>query len=258
VLGKKMCIDLVTDFAACHYFLMRLMGHDASGATYVSSQPVAAQIGKEGVAAFGIAQPGPATFLRNTVKPVSMNKDNSFTFVCESLVEANDGYYMVFSELVSRDRTIRSAKFKTRFHITDLEASLQLRHPEFISLYEIADDREEFDISFSAFTLGCTVSTHENGIMYMQFKPDNNHVEQAVFNLNDDVQAIFFVTEFNQLLVIAYSQDAIINVETAICTSQLKGQVFPTHKYKFLDSVIYDFAQSGFDDFSDFVETIEE
>ena len=258
VLGKKMCVDLATDYAACHYFLMRLTGHDIEGAALISSQPLSAKLAEEGINAFGIPDRQPATFLRNSIKPVDVDKEGTFTCVCESLVETNDGYYMVFSELAVRDQIIRSAKLKTRFHITDMEASLQLRRSEYISVYEISGEQKEFDISFSAFSIGCTVSTHENGIMYMQFKPDNNHVEQAVFNLNDDVRAIYFVTESGQMLVSAYTEDAISRAESDIRSSHLRELVFSTNRYKFLDSVIYDFAQSGFDDFNAFVETIEE
>ena len=59
------------------------------------------------------------------------------------------------------------------------------------------------------------------------------------------------------MIVSAYSYEAIVSTEAAISASILRDCVRQTNKYRFRDSVIYDFAQSGYTDFEEFIKNIE-
>ena len=181
----------------------------------------------------------------------------SSVYLCESLVEADDGHWMVFTELHVKDAAVEKAALKTKFRITPAEASLKLRRSEYVSVYEIAGEQEEFDRDFSSYSVGTTATAHECGTMYMEFKQDNLHVEQKVFNLGDDIEALYFVSEFGQLIIGAYSYESILAAETRVAASKLRTHIYPTNKYKFLDAVLFEFAQSGFDDFNEFVNSIQ-
>ena len=248
LLNNKMCVPRETDYATCHYYLMRLFGHDPAGAALLAAP------GADGK---GIAMPEASTFLQNKAQ-LRTGPDGRRRYLCESLIEAVDSHYIVLSELNVVEGLVESARLKDKFKISDVEAGMKLRRMEYVSVYEICEDRLEFDAHFAAYALGCTVTPHETGSMYMRFRPDNKHVEQSVFNLNDDVIALYYVTEFGQMIVSSYSYEGITNAEASINASGLKECVFPTSKYKFFDSVVFEFANSGFDDFDEFISTIEE
>ena len=250
-LGRKMCTKLQTEYAVVHYFLMRLFGRDPGGAALLAEPGMDIEKCKD------IGIPGGATFLMNTISRQKILA-GAVAFLSESLVEADDGHWMVFTEVTVRDGRVADAVLKTKFHVSSTEASLKLRRSEYVSVYEIKDDSGEFEECFAAFSVGTTATSHECGVLYMEFKPDNAHVEQPVFNLGDDIEAIYFVSEFGQLIVGAYSYEAIYSAERRIEASRLREFIYPTNRYKFLDSVLYEFAQSGFDDFNEFVSSIQE
>ncbi|MBR3296935.1 MAG: hypothetical protein IKI65_03760 [Firmicutes bacterium] len=248
-LGQKMCTPRRTDYAAVHYFLMRLFGQDPEGAALLASPSLDMEKCRD------ICIPGGATFLMNTISKQKILA-GPIAYLSESLVEADDGHWMVFTEVSVMDKKVVDAALKTKFRVTATEASLKLRKSEYISVFEISAD-EEFDREFSNFSIGTTATAHESGTMYMEFKPDNRHVEQRVFTLSDDIEALYFVTEYGQMIVAAYSYESIIAAEARIAISGMRNYIYPTNKYKFLDSVLYEFAQSGYDDFNEFVRTIQ-
>jgi len=248
-LGRKLCTPLRTDYAVVHYFLMRLFGLDPDGAALLAADGLDMDICRD------IPIAGGATFLMNTISRQKILA-GPVEYMSESLVEADDGHWMVFTGVSVMDGKVVDASLKTKFRVTPAEASLKLRRSEYVSVFEISDD-EEFAEEFAAFSIGTTSAPHDNGVMYMEFKPDNMHVEQKVFTLSDDISALFFVSDFGQLIVAAYDYDSILRAEAHIAVSSLRHYIYPTNKYKFLDSVLYEFTQSGFDDFNDFVSSIQ-
>jgi len=251
ILNKKMCAPRETGYATCHYFLMRLFGHDQGGARLLASSSLKPADYSE------IPLRNPATFLNNKITRAGI-KDGMEIFLCESLVEGQDSHYMEFSELGIKGGVVAHSRLRTRFRVSDIEASMRLGRHEYVSVYEITGPEAEFDMSFAGFSIGCTSSQHESGTMYLRFFPDNSHVEKPQFNLSDDIQAIYFVSDFGQLVVAAYSEEASLRADEAIGASGIADMVAITNKYRFHDSVMYDFAQSGFEDFGEFVETIQE
>jgi hypothetical protein len=78
-----------------------------------------------------------------------------------------------------------------------------------------------------------------------------------VYRLNDDVRGVFFITEYSQLIVVAYSLSAINRIEKELRMGIRMGLNLCA-KYEFKDSVFYEFIQSDFPDFSEFVEYLNE
>lgn len=229
---------------------MRLFGRDLEGARLIAAPGLSAKEWRNMVPSGG------ATFLMNTISDGESLAEGS-NYLCESLVEAADGYWMIFTELVVTEGLVESAELKSKFKITPYEASLKLRRAEYVSVYEIHEDSDRFEDNFTAFSLGTTASVHGNGTMYMEFRDDNFHVERRVFNLGDDIEAVYYLTDYGQLVVAAYSYEAISTAETRIASSALRSDIYPTNKYKFLDSVLYDFARSGYDDFNEFIKILQ-
>ena len=93
--------------------------------------------------------------------------------------------------------------------------------------------------------------------MYMEFKRDNYHVEQADFKLSDDVQTLYFVTDYGQLIVGAYSLDDIVRAEALLQTGRISKIIQSTAKYQFADPIIYEFAMSGMTDFTEFLKALD-
>ena len=250
-LNRKMCTLIKTDYGVVNYYLMRCFGKDPEGAALLKD-PAAPPENFDDV-----SLRRHATFLQNNIEEFT-DENGRLTYLSESLVESENGHSIVLTETEVREGRVYSVRLKNRMNISVPEASMLLNKGEFVTVYEILADMDDFDRDFAEITLGTTRTDHECGDLYMEFKPDNSHAESPQFRLSDDVAAIYYVTDYGQLVVGAYSIAGIMAVENRILRSPVMQDVCPTGKFQFAQSVIYEFALSGFTDFGEFINAIRE
>ena len=101
------------------------------------------------------------------------------------------------------------------------------------------------------------VTKHDTGILYMIFHPNNKHVAKKEYRLNEDVLGMYFVSDSGQLISASYSLEEIRQLEIDLGTSSFGRKLIPTAKYEFQEPVLYEFIQSGFEDFELFVDAIK-
>ncbi len=248
-LNGKMCAMLKNDYSVVHYYLMRGFGKDDEGAKLLRSP-------YSGESAFeDLSLSSHATFLKNTIDEFH-NNDGRISYMSQSLVETDRSHYMVTSEIRVEGGKVTEARQKSVFAVSLEEASMLLSRAEYCTVYSILIPMEDFDIDFAIFSIGTTRSSHENGDMYMEFKADNEHVNNRIFNLYDDIQTLFYVSDYGELVVAAYTLEDISDAERRI-QLQLASDVQLTVKMQFAHSVLYDFAQSEFTSFSQFVKSFD-
>ena len=173
-------------------------------------------------------------------------------------LEGYDEHWIVVSETEVQDGRVISCRKRSAFKISTAEASMMLSRNEYVTVFEIlTQDMEPFDQVFDIYSLGMTRTDHETGEMFMEFKPDNSHAELKEFNLSDDIEALYYVTDYGQLIVAAYSLEAIQSAERRIAKSPVAAVVLPTAKYNFAQSILYEFAVSGYTDFGEFLESLD-
>ena len=100
------------------------------------------------------------------------------------------------------------------------------------------------------------VTFHDNGVLYMIFHPNNKHVAKREYRLNEDVLGMYFITTSGQLLAAAYSLEEIKLLEKDLSESSIGHSLIPIGRYEFQEAVLYEFIQSGFGSFEDFVNAI--
>ena len=250
-LNRKMCVPIHTDYGVVNYYLMRLYGKDPEGAALLVAKGAAPEM---------LAIPEPrrhCTFLRNSIQ------DNGGVirrnYLCESLIEVDDenAHRIVTSEVSVAGGKVVAAQKKSEFRISDYEASMKLSRPEFVTVYEIYGDMDSFDADFAPYVVGAQKTGHDCGDMYMEFKRDNYHVDQPEFMLSDDVQTLYFVTDYGQLIVGAYSLEDIVRAEALLQSGRAGKHIQSTAKYQFADPIIYEFAMSGMTDFTEFLKALD-
>jgi hypothetical protein len=249
VLDGKICAPILTDHGAVNYYLMRVFGKDEEGAALLKKEGAPEENFED------ISRPHHATFLKNSITDFR-GEDGKVSYLSESLTESRNSYEITVSELVVEDGKVVSAKKKSSISVSTQEASLLLNTDEYVSVFEIESDMDFFDMAFEGFSVGTTRTRHDTGEMYMEFRTDNKHVEKSEFRLSDDVFAIYYSTDFGQLIMGTYTP-----FDSAIAEAKLmtffKKDLRCTGRYHFAQSVIYEFALSGFDDFEAFISSIE-
>lgn len=250
VLMHLICGEIISDYQAVNYFLMRCFGRDYAGAAYVADKNVPLDI---------YDNYHQATFCKNTIDKAYTYDDGAVSYLCESLIEMNNSYQTVISKVVVKDLKIVAFKNCSSFAISPIEAAMILAKPEFVTVYEVLLSDEDMNDNIGELTinLNTIMSTHENGRMFMAFKNTNDHVNSRIFRLSNDVKGVYFLTDYGQLIVAAYSLSNIKYLENRLNASPLAPFLIATGKYEFKESVLFEFVQSNFEDFDDFINFIK-
>ena len=295
-LMQMICAPIRSDLEVVNYFLMRCFGRDHEGARYLADpEALAPEMPPAMENAGGDAKAGQplqedpsdhlrldlydhyecATFCRNVIDRRGEFPDGAVQYRCESLIEMDGIYETIISLVTVLNRKVVALKRCSSLPVTDTEAAMILKKTEYITVYEIFLSDEELEDNLDEFTLGfhTTMSEYENGLLFMSFRPTNDHVDSEVFVLSNDVRGMYFLTNNRQLILCAYSTADLHYLETTVAGSVLAPYFIPSGHYKFIpgggyrpdtghyefrEPVLYEFMQSDFEHFEDCLQTLYE
>lgn len=195
----------------------------------------------------------PAALCRNTIERAPGPIGNRY--LCESLVEYNNSYRIVTSEIILSQHPMRvvSAKKCSSFKITSTEVALILNSHEFISVFDIISDDIGFLDAFHEFVESYTETEYECGKLYIDFFDTNNHVGRSEYLMNADVRTIYFLSDYNQLIIASYSAKRTHDATVQLTYEMLPHYMALRHKFEFSSPVLYEFLRSGVEDFFEFL-----
>jgi len=242
----KLCVRMETNEQVINYFLMRFFAKDNEAVKYLSTKPVSLSAAPNKYS---------ETLCKNTIEIYDNLEATSY--LCESLIENNNRYQLILSEIYLDAKRVASFNIRSSFFVSASEASMLLSRPEYITVYEIKSNPNEVRRTIAKLYAGALQKEHENGYLFLQFKSNNDHLKEAVYRLNDDIRGIFFVTEYDQLIVVSYSLSSIGRIEKELQMA-IGPVINPIEKYEFKDSVFYEFVQGNFEEFSEFIDYLNE
>jgi hypothetical protein len=244
-LFRKLCAPLENNEHAINYFLMRYFAKDAEAVKRLTARPISAST------ATGQGD----TLCKNTIEPYI--NPNGISYLCESLIESNNRYRLILSEIYMNAKRVSSFHIRSCFYISTSEAAMMLGRPEYITVYEITIEIEDVQKLLRRLYPGAMKKDRGGGCLYLQFKNNNDHLKESVYRLNDDIRGVFFVTDHGQFIAAAYSLSVINRIERELRMTMKTGLNLCA-RYEFKESVFYEFVQSDFLDFSDFVDCLNE
>ena len=246
-LFKKQCTEVTSEYQAINYFLMRAFGKDFMAAEYLTC----------GDFPLDICPDIPvATLCKNSIE--HFENENGTSYLCESLIEHDTSYALVITEITLSGFKITSFERRSSMQVSAVEAAMMLSRSEYVTVYDIVDDPDNFEVNFSKLTAGALLTLHDSGRLFLSFNKNNDHVGRQVFRLNEDVFGLYFVTDLEQLIIAAYNIKSIHAIEKELEKNSLANSLFLTAKYEFKEPVLYEFVQSGFEDFDDFLDFIKD
>ena len=246
-LTNKICTPILSDYQLIHYYLMRCFAKDKKGATYL--------IGGD----FDPLEPSginAATLCKNTIEE-HINENGTISYLCEAVLDEDGKYELAVLEITVSNAKITSVYRQSSFRISSTEAAMMLNRPEFVSVYEILSDPVGFDEKFVPMMSSTMQTNHDNGRLFMEFNKNNDHVNQKVFSLNEDVHGLYYISDYGQLIIAAYGLEEIHSMEKSLQRSPISLLLLPTAKYEFKEPVVYDFILSEFEDFEDFILSMQ-
>ena len=262
----KQCTSLDSQYQVINYFLMRCYGKDFEGAKLLTKGYVRTNLFPEHKC---------ATFLRNTIEeaPDSVSGTNSNyhvtdsdkdfgtfntlkSYMCESLIEYDGNYYLIITQVTLDQLKVVKYEKVSSFKVSTAEASMMTSRGEFVTVCDLVADAPEFNRTSTKLVTKSMVTDYETGKLFMIFQPNNDHVKNQTYLLNDDVKGIYYLVDDSQLILASYSLEGIRSLEADLAESRMSQYVVPISKYEFKEPVLFEFMNSVFDDFEDFVETI--
>ena len=261
-LYDRMCAVPHTSEYTINHCIMRSVSGDIRGASYLAADahfPEGTEVTPDMIPEFkltGIFSDQPATLCRNTIEAHGDPDDN--IYMCESLIEYKNNYRLMTSEIhLTEDLSkVISADKISDFKITNTEAAMLMNRSEFITVYEVMSDDPEFQDVFRNFTLPFTETVYDAGRLYIDFNDTNSHVGRPIYRINDDIHAMFYLSDAGELLIMAYDPVTVQRAEFNLALSIYPFPMALNMKYEFKEPVLYEFINSGFDSFADFVRFI--
>lgn len=243
-LWLKVTAPLMTDTELVNYYLMRLWACDVSGACFLSRTGAA-------VEPFGDK---PAVMVRNRVQP--LRESGGVRYYQTEALSDNDREYRlaaceigVFEE--AGQRRIFSMAVQSVFKVSEVEAAFMLRRQEHLALYRVLDP-ERVRLFFDLFKPDAMITLYEAGLLYTYFKPDNTHVREAEYRLNDDVQCYYYLSEDDQLVVCAMEPKGLRMAQVELELKEMLPLLQFENEYATETPILYDFIHSDYLDFQDF------
>jgi len=243
ILIDKLCTPILSEYQLINYFLMRIFGRDFEAAAYLATKDFPLDV---------LPEEEGATLCKNSIE--EFFDENGCSYLCESLIEFDGKYKLVVSEIYLNEGKVSGTKKRSSFFVTSAEAAMMLNHPEFITVYEILTEMDDFLKRFGSLSANSMQTLHDNGRLYLEFNKNNDHVNRKIFRLNEDIHGLYYATDFGQLIIAAYSLNEIHEIERMLSKSEVCTCIIPTAKYEFKEPILYEFIQSDFDDFSDFLD----
>ncbi len=247
IIIEKICTPIQSSYQLIHYYLMRCFAKDSKGASYLVEGDFN-PLGPSGKRA--------ATLCKNTIDE-HIDESGLTSYLCEAVLDEDGKYELVVLEITVSKNKITSAFRRSSFRISATEAAMMLNRPEYVSVYEILSDPVGFDDKFIPMMVSSMQTNHENGRLFMEFNTNNDHVKQKVFSLNEDVHGLYYVSDYGQLVIAAYGLNEIHSMEKSLQRSPISLLLLPTAKYEFKEPVVYDFIQSEFEDFEEFILSMQ-
>ncbi len=224
---------LRSSFEIIHYFLMRYFGGDLVYMRFASCDitPLEQQY----------------SLVRNHIEKID---DSNYKF--SALILAKE--YAVFEGVISiEDGLINAFEPSGEMIVSDIEAALMLKQKEYIHVYDV--DAEYVEPHLLREHKYLAPMLFANGRLYTSYRKHNNHVNCSTFYLNGDVEAYIYITDSEQLLVVSNDRAALAKWDE-ILNDRFIDAVDKYEEWEFEETILYDFIESEYVDFDDFISAI--
>lgn len=251
--------DNLSSYEVINYFIMRLADNDFAAAEILSNFPVST------LKKFKISRLGLLSLMRNTListTPVKFKASYEMSYESKSVLLGNNYYYAISDINIKKTndnpRYIVNS-FKTGFlsKISEFEAALQLRNPEYITVYKATEDMSEISPNEILMMVKASPYKVPAGIVYMIYNNDNSHVNSRDYRLNQDVYGAILFTLAGEVIAMSQHITKVDMIEKQIMSSPVSHKLELIDRYKFDNQIFQSFTQTRNIKFTDMLEDYE-
>lgn len=256
-LFDSLCKEMESEYEFVNYMIMRFVARDKDGLMHYS--------GSDLVAASHISQINGA-LLYNSIEKKTQDR-----YLCKAIYEDIDGYYLadivvnIEHEDIAEDKLayydkpkkyrLRSFMVMNKEPIYDFEVFNMIAKPEIVDIYQVMEDDNDVNLladKIRKIYPAVQELVYENGILFTQYYQDNSHLDSDVYLINNDLMFNVFVTE-GILYLASFDEDTRAFVE-CVFKDSMANDIRLVDSMEFEQNVLFDFVESGNDDFYDFLD----
>ncbi|AOT70052.1 hypothetical protein [Geosporobacter ferrireducens] len=244
LLWNKICEPLEMPMQLVNYFVMRAVGGDYEALNYLSACE------NEN---YRIVET-PGTLLKNVTETIEDSEGTAY--LTESIIDEKNQYKMILSEIrIGKTKDglkVTRAEVRSTMNITAMEAAFGLTKPEYISIYYV-EDSDACIQQLDTDKPHAMKHAYEGSYLFTEFNPTNDHVKSPIYYLNEDVYGIYYLTDEDQLLVAAYSEEKIKELEGYFTQEPFNKLIQLEERLRLNRPLLYEFVQSDYGDFFEFL-----
>ncbi len=249
ILMKKICAPIRGHYGLINYFLMRAFAKDEEAMNYLA-EPVAVE---EARAELYLSRP--MDVRKNTIE--LFEDGDEATYLCEAVVQAAEEDYLALVEIRIRDDKVCFVKKNSLTRLSWYEKLTVLNVEDYLEMFEIISGKASLRRVLRD-TVGPSMQfRHPSGELFMKINSNNEHVEKKIFRVDGDVSAIYFLTNAEQLIVVGKSADAVEQGLAPVNPLINRKLLESLGRYRMTTPVFYEFIDSGYDDFKEFLEDFD-
>lgn len=244
---RRLSGDLVSDEQSLHYFMMRFVGRDFEGMKHLVGEALLESCKNELVQ--------PSTLIKNEVVKEE-ELVSSILYNVASLIDYEDTYKVLNSQIEVCKKTGKVLDYLEMNHlvISPNEAAMRLAKKEYIGIYTVKKDGFRYLFEYKKPYL--MMNIHQNGSLYTEFNPTNSHVEAPIYYLNGDIYGVYYLTDSDQLVVSTFNEENLGAIEAFFKQTGLDDYIVYEGDFEADTSLIYEFVNSGYESFYDFLNRV--
>ncbi|KAB3527685.1 hypothetical protein [Alkaliphilus serpentinus] len=237
VLNTKIFETLDTVEELLHYYVMRAVGNDPNGMQYLLSKEA-----QEYIIDYKPVNKA-SVLLKNEISLCLKGKEIS-SYIVRSIIDT-DGSYTLVNSMIKVDRKekkVIDSEITNIVPISPEAVAEEIKRIEYIRVFKVINEGcltrwlESSSINLLNYDF-------HQGRMLVEFRKNNDHVKNSIFQISGDILAIYFINKFNQLIVCYYNSDDFdtiynktLNINDGDCIKELC-------KFQLRASVIYEYAE---------------
>ena len=247
-------------YETINYFLMRLIDHDYSAASILTSMDT------DSLQETALTDAGIQTLVRSDISKSDRRTDpaadgRSYPFRCRITTLARDGYYhSTFVIWLSGSRRstnplVTEMKVGSVIKMSEYETAMQINRPEYLTIFDCRDSMlNGFDSRYIGPFAHSSPVAVPNGWLYTAYKGNNSFVDSANYRLDDDVYGYALLSIGGELVLMSHDLIHISMLDDAAVFSLYSPFISAKGRYRLDSSVFRTLCQAPGALFDDLVE----
>ncbi|WP_300280362.1 hypothetical protein [Peptacetobacter sp.] len=244
-LYPKICKEVKEEVEFVNYMVMRLVAWDREALTYYS--------GSEEIGSMHI------TNINGTLLKTNIVSRGNGKYISETIYEDNDGYYIckiaLSIEKINDNFKLKSMVVSESEPIYDFEVFDEISKEEFVDIYTIDNEEQFLEKFYEDNPFVMKSDMEEDTVLFTRFNFNNDHVKANSYVINNDIKAIYY-SNAGMFFVGTYSEKDRKYINGLLSVNYSEFLTYQDSMF-FEQNALYDFVESGNDDFYDFLDDEE-